>query len=144
MSINETSKTISLSSIRNKYLSLLSINEEYQIQFLSLIIFIFFYVYKKKVSQKIFIFRFLIVWYILQYPGHFWIVFGPVAEFSVSICSTPKFICTSVDGIPRLLITVNKYKSNFYKNRMIWILYQFKIKFIIITYLKVKGKKCYM
>ena len=31
----------------------------------------------------------------------------PVAEFSVSICSTPKFICRSNDGVPMLLITEN-------------------------------------
>ena len=30
---------------------------------------------------------------------------GPVTEFSVSICSAPKFVCSSDDGIPRLLIT---------------------------------------
>ena len=43
-----------------------------------------------------------------------------VAEFLVSICSTPKFICTSDEGVPRLLITENytSYKSNIYKNRM--------------------------
>ena len=43
-----------------------------------------------------------------------------VAEFSVSICSTPKFICSSDDGVPRLLITENdtSYKSNIDKNRM--------------------------
>ena len=31
----------------------------------------------------------------------------PVAEFSVSICNTPKFICSSDDDVPRLLITGN-------------------------------------
>ena len=31
----------------------------------------------------------------------------PVAEFSVTVCSTPKFILTSDDGIPGLLITDN-------------------------------------
>ena len=31
----------------------------------------------------------------------------PVAEFSVSICSTPKFICSSDGDVPRLLITEN-------------------------------------
>ena len=38
----------------------------------------------------------------------------PVTEFSVSICSTPKFICSSDDGEPRLLITENdtSYKTN--------------------------------
>ena len=47
---------------------------------------------------------------------------GPVVEFSVSICSTPNFVCSLDDGIPRLLITENddiSYKSNIYKNRMI-------------------------
>ena len=64
----------------------------------------------------------------------------PVAEFFMSICSRPKFICSSDDGVPSLLITENdaSYKSNFYKNSMMWIFYQFQIKFI--TYLKVKGK----
>ena len=32
---------------------------------------------------------------------------NPVTEFSVSICSTLKFICSSDDGVPRLLITEN-------------------------------------
>ena len=32
----------------------------------------------------------------------------PVVEFSVSICSTPKIICTSDDGVPKLLITENE------------------------------------
>ena len=32
---------------------------------------------------------------------------GPVAEFSVSICSTPKFFCSWDDGVLRLLITEN-------------------------------------
>ena len=47
-------------------------------------------------------------------------VVSPVAEFSVSICSTPKFICSSDDVAPRLLITEydTSYKSSFYKNRM--------------------------
>ena len=67
---------------------------------------------------------------------------NPVAEISVSICSTPKFIYTSDDGIPRLLISQSdpSYKSNINKNRMMWISCHFKIKFIIITYLKVKDK----
>ena len=67
---------------------------------------------------------------------------SPVAEFSVPICSTPKFICSSVDGVPKLLITENdtSYKNNIYKNRMMWILYQFKIEFKTNTYLKMKGK----
>ena len=45
---------------------------------------------------------------------------SPVAEFSVSICSTPKFICSLGEGVPRLLITENdiSYKSNIYKNKM--------------------------
>ena len=66
---------------------------------------------------------------------------NPVAEISVSICSTPKFIYTSDDGIPRLLISQSdpSYKSNIFKNRMMLILYQFIIEFII-TYLKVKSK----
>ena len=68
-----------------------------------------------------------------------------VAEFSVSICSTPKFIYSSDDDVPRLLITENdaSYKSNT-KNRMMRILYHFKIEFIIITYLKVKSKEAYV
>ena len=43
----------------------------------------------------------------------------PIAEFSVSICSTPKFICSSADGILRLLITGNgiSYESNLYKKQ---------------------------
>ena len=47
-------------------------------------------------------------------------VMRPVAEFSMSICSTSKFICSSDDGVPRLLITEydSSYKSNIYKNRM--------------------------
>ena len=66
---------------------------------------------------------------------------SPVAEFSVSICSTSKFICSSDDGVARLLMKeIPPYKSNIYKNRVMSILYQFKIEFIIITYLKVKGK----
>ena len=58
---------------------------------------------------------------------------NPVAEFSVSICSTPKFACGLDDDVPRLLITENdtSYRSNIYKNRMMWILHQFKNKFII-------------
>ena len=36
-----------------------------------------------------------------------WVATDPVAEFSVSISSTPKFICSSYDGVPRLLITQN-------------------------------------
>ena len=36
----------------------------------------------------------------------------PVAEFSVSICSTPKFICSSDDGVPRLLNTDNYMVEN--------------------------------
>ena len=68
---------------------------------------------------------------------------SPVAEFSVSICSKPKFVCSSDDGIPRLLITENdnnSYKSNIFKNRMMWILYHFKIEFAANTFLEVKGK----
>ena len=34
-------------------------------------------------------------------------VISPVAEFSVLVCSTPKFICSSDYGVPRLLITEN-------------------------------------
>ena len=42
----------------------------------------------------------------------------------------------------RLLITVNEnfFKSMIYKNRMIIILCQFKIEFIVNAYLEVKGK----
>ena len=45
---------------------------------------------------------------------------SPVAEFSVSICSTPKFICSSDDSVRRLLITENdtSYKNIFCKYRM--------------------------
>ena len=59
-------------------------------------------------------------------------------EFSVSICSTPKFICSLDDGVPMLLITGNdaSYISNIYKNMIMWIFYQFKIDFTIITFLK--------
>ena len=32
---------------------------------------------------------------------------APVAEFSVSACSTAKFICSSDDSVPRLLSTEN-------------------------------------
>ena len=54
-------------------------------------------------------------------------IISPLAEFSLSICSTPKFICTSDDGVNyrsrlliRLLITENdtSYKRNVYKSRM--------------------------
>ena len=47
------------------------------------------------------------------------IVANKVAEFSVSICSTPKFICTPDDGVPWLLIIENdtSYKSNIYKKK---------------------------
>ena len=31
----------------------------------------------------------------------------PVAEFFVLVCTTPKFICSSDDGAPRILITEN-------------------------------------
>ena len=39
------------------------------------------------------------------------------------------------DGIPRLLITEydTSYKSNIYKNSMMWTSYQFKIEFITNT-----------
>ena len=65
---------------------------------------------------------------------------SPVAEFSVSICSTPKFFSSSDDGVPALFIAENdtSYKNNVPKNGMMWILYQFKIE--IIIYLNVKGK----
>ena len=64
----------------------------------------------------------------------------PVVEFSVSICSTPKFFCSSDDGVPRILITENdaSYKSNINKNKMMWMLFQLKIEFIIINSLKGK------
>ena len=44
----------------------------------------------------------------------------PVAEFSVSICSSSKFICSSDNCVPRLSIAENdtSYKNNIYKNRM--------------------------
>ena len=62
---------------------------------------------------------------------------SPVAEFSVSICSTPKFICSSDDSVRRLLMTKNdaSYKSNISKNRMIRTSYQLKIEFITNKYL---------
>ena len=43
----------------------------------------------------------------------------PSSRFSVSICSTLKFICSSDDEVSRLLITENdtSYKSNVSKNR---------------------------
>ena len=64
-----------------------------------------------------------------------------IAELSVPICSTPKFICSLDDGVPRILITENdtSYKSNIYKNRVMRTSYQFTIKFITNTYLKMKG-----
>ena len=34
-----------------------------------------------------------------------WLFLTSVAEFSVPICSTPKFICSSDDGVPGLLFT---------------------------------------
>ena len=66
----------------------------------------------------------------------------PIAELSVSICSTPKIICSSDDGVGKLLISENdmSYESKIYKSRMIRTIYLFKIEFIINTYLKVKGK----
>ena len=69
-------------------------------------------------------------------------IWFPEAEFSVSICSTPKFIWSSDDCVPRLLITENdiSYKSNIYKSRMMWTLYYIKIVFWVNIYLKVKGK----
>ena len=44
-----------------------------------------------------------------------------VAEFSVSICSTPKFVCSSGDDVLRLLITENdtSYKSSIHKDKVI-------------------------
>ena len=48
------------------------------------------------------------VWSLSVSPIAYTKVLGaPVAEFSVSICSTPKFICTSDDCVPRLLIAEN-------------------------------------
>ena len=38
-----------------------------------------------------------------------------VAEFPVPVCSSPKFICSLDDGVPRLLITEN---DAFYKSRI--------------------------
>ena len=74
-------------------------------------------------------------WYHLIILNIISIILSPEAEFSVSICSTPKLICRLDDGVPRLLITENdaSYKSNIYKSRMMWTLYQFKIECIIIT-----------
>ena len=48
------------------------------------------------------------------------VVTNPVAEFSVSICSIPKFICSSDDGVPRLLIIENENfsKRNICKYRI--------------------------
>ena len=58
-------------------------------------------------------------WTIINLLFLFQILTDPVAEFSVSICSTPKFICSSDDGVSRLLITESdtSYKSNIYRNR---------------------------
>ena len=74
------------------------------------------------------------------------LLFSPIAEFSVSIYSTLKFICNSDGGVRRLLITEKdtSYKSNIYKNRIMWRSYQFEIEFITNTYLKVKGKQAYI
>ena len=70
------------------------------------------------------------------------LVLCPVTDFSVSICSTPKFIYCSDNVAPKLLITENdiSYESYIIKNRMVWTSYQFKIEFITNTYLKEKGK----
>ena len=63
--------------------------------------------------------------------------------FSANLQHTKIYLQFGWWYIPRLLIagTDTSYKSNIYKNRMKWILYQFKIKFIIITYLKSKANK---
>ena len=60
---------------------------------------------------------------------------NPVAEFSISICSTPKFICSADDGVLRLLNSKSDafYKGNIYKNRMMQTSYQFKTEFITNT-----------
>ena len=42
----------------------------------------------------------------------------PITEFSVSVCSIPKFICSSDDGVPRCTENIS-FKSNIYKNMMI-------------------------
>ena len=34
-----------------------------------------------------------------------WVMMCPAAEFSMSICSIPNFICSSEDGVSRLLVT---------------------------------------
>ena len=70
----------------------------------------------------------------------------PVAEFSASTCIISKFICSSENGIPRLLITENDtsyIKATFTKSG--WCEYEInlKLEFIIISYLKVKGKQAY-
>ena len=50
-------------------------------------------------------------------------------QASCILAHASKFICISDDGMPKLLITENdtSYKNNIYKNRMMWILYHFKI-----------------
>ena len=50
----------------------------------------------------------------------------PIAEFSVSICSTPKFICNSDDGVPKLLIAENDIKLTFTKTE--WCDYYISLK----------------
>ena len=66
------------------------------------------------------------IYYKLSYrnetgTNHHRLLSTPVAEFSVSVCSTPKFICSSDEGVPRLLNTENdaSCKSNIYRNRRV-------------------------
>ena len=46
-----------------------------------------------------------ICWVISNKCTSILLIIIPVAEFSVSICSTPKFICSSDNGVFMLLIT---------------------------------------
>ena len=56
---------------------------------------------------------FQLFYYILSFKNHIHVIFkNPEAEFSVSICSTPKFVCSSDGGIPMLLVTESHNNSN--------------------------------
>ena len=65
----------------------------------------------------------------------------PVAEFSVSICSAPKFIYNSDDGVPRILIKEKDTSNESNKTGWCEHLIRLKsIKFLTNIYLKVKSK----
>ena len=67
------------------------------------------------------------------------LVWCQIAEFFVSICSIPKFICSSYDGVPRLFITENtSFKCNIYKNRMLWQQFSCCWKWMINNYRNTK------